>query len=92
MQTTNYDQAGPKPDTTGAATKTLAVNAAHLARCSRTTSTHPPKQSANGAIPQGTARTKVVRERPSCTFGIRPNLHHHARRIQGKSLVANKGI
>jgi multimeric flavodoxin WrbA len=28
----DYDQAGPKPDTTGAATKTLAANAAHLAR------------------------------------------------------------
>ncbi|WP_328471216.1 NAD(P)H-dependent oxidoreductase [Actinoplanes sp. NBC_00393] len=32
MQTVNYDQAGPKPDTTGKATKTLAVNAAHLAK------------------------------------------------------------
>lgn len=32
MQKTDYDQAGPKPDTTGAATKTLAANAAHLAR------------------------------------------------------------
>jgi multimeric flavodoxin WrbA len=32
MQGTDYDQAGPKPDTTGAATKTLAANAAHLAR------------------------------------------------------------
>ncbi|GAA3246215.1 flavodoxin family protein [Dactylosporangium siamense] len=32
MQKVDYDQAGPKPDTTGAATKTLAANAAHLAR------------------------------------------------------------
>ncbi|MDQ4038012.1 MAG: NAD(P)H-dependent oxidoreductase [Actinomycetota bacterium] len=32
MNTLDYDQAGPKPDTTGAATKTLAANAAHLAR------------------------------------------------------------
>jgi hypothetical protein len=28
----DYQDAGPKPDTTGAATKTLAANAAHLAR------------------------------------------------------------
>ena len=27
-----YRDAGPKPDTTGRATKTLAANAAHLAR------------------------------------------------------------
>lgn len=32
MQALDYDQAGPKPDTTGAATKTLAANAAHLAK------------------------------------------------------------
>jgi multimeric flavodoxin WrbA len=32
MQKVDYNQAGPKPDTTGAATKTLAANAAHLAR------------------------------------------------------------
>jgi hypothetical protein len=32
MNTLDYDQAGPKPDTTGKATKTLAANAAHLAR------------------------------------------------------------
>jgi len=32
MNKLDYDQAGPKPDTTGAATKTLAANAAHLAR------------------------------------------------------------
>jgi multimeric flavodoxin WrbA len=31
MGRVDYDQAGPKPDTTGKATKTLAVNAAHLA-------------------------------------------------------------
>jgi multimeric flavodoxin WrbA len=31
MQTVDYDQAGPKPDTTGRATATLAANAAHLA-------------------------------------------------------------
>jgi len=31
MQKTDYKDAGPKPDTTGAATKTLAANAAHLA-------------------------------------------------------------
>jgi multimeric flavodoxin WrbA len=35
MQKTDYDQAGPKPDTTGAATKTLAANTAHLARLLR---------------------------------------------------------
>jgi hypothetical protein len=35
MNTTDYDQAGPKPDTTGAATKSLATNAAHLARLIR---------------------------------------------------------
>jgi multimeric flavodoxin WrbA len=32
MQTVDYDQAGPKPDTTGKATATLAANTAHLAR------------------------------------------------------------
>lgn len=35
MRTVDYNQAGPKPDTTGAATKTLAANAAHLARLLR---------------------------------------------------------
>ena len=32
MQKVDYVDAGPKPDTTGAATKALAANAAHLAR------------------------------------------------------------
>jgi len=32
MQGVDYDQAGPKPDTTGRTTKTFAANAAHLAR------------------------------------------------------------
>jgi multimeric flavodoxin WrbA len=32
MEKTDYVDAGPKPDTTGTATKTLAANAAHLAR------------------------------------------------------------
>jgi multimeric flavodoxin WrbA len=32
MGSVDYDQAGPKPDTTGAATKTLAANTAHLAQ------------------------------------------------------------
>lgn len=32
MNKLDYDEAGPKPETTGAATKTLAANAAHLAR------------------------------------------------------------
>jgi hypothetical protein len=32
MQKVDYDQAGPKPDTTGGTTKTLAANTAHLAR------------------------------------------------------------
>jgi multimeric flavodoxin WrbA len=32
MQTLDYIDAGPKPDTTGKATATLAANAAHLAR------------------------------------------------------------
>jgi multimeric flavodoxin WrbA len=32
MQKLDYDKAGPKPDTTGATTATLAANAAHLAR------------------------------------------------------------
>ncbi|SES00448.1 Multimeric flavodoxin WrbA [Lentzea xinjiangensis] len=41
MQTLDYDRAGPKPDTTGAATKTLAANAAHLARLLRDTP-YPP--------------------------------------------------
>ncbi len=41
MQKTNYDQAGPKPDTTGTATKSLAVNAAHLARLLKN-SQYPP--------------------------------------------------
>ena len=31
MGSVDYDQAGPKPDTTGAATKTVAANTAHLA-------------------------------------------------------------
>lgn len=35
MRTVDYNQAGPKPDTTDAATKTLAANAAHLARLLR---------------------------------------------------------
>lgn len=32
MNRLDYDKAGPKPDTTGAATKALAANTAHLAR------------------------------------------------------------
>lgn len=32
MNTLDYDLAGPKPDITGKATRTLAANAAHLAR------------------------------------------------------------
>ncbi|MDQ3732990.1 MAG: NAD(P)H-dependent oxidoreductase [Actinomycetota bacterium] len=32
MNKLDYDEAGPKPETTGAATKSLAANAAHLAR------------------------------------------------------------
>lgn len=32
MQALDYDQAGPRPETTGAATKTLAAHAAHLAK------------------------------------------------------------
>jgi multimeric flavodoxin WrbA len=32
MEKTDYKDAGPKPDTTGTATKALAANAAHLAR------------------------------------------------------------
>jgi multimeric flavodoxin WrbA len=32
MGTVDYDKAGPKPDTTGAATRTLATNTAHVAR------------------------------------------------------------
>ena len=32
MQKKDYKDAGPQPDTTGAATRTLAANAAHLAR------------------------------------------------------------
>lgn len=32
MNKLDYDKAGPKPDTTGAATKALAANTAHLAR------------------------------------------------------------
>jgi len=32
MQTVDYDQAGPKPETTGKATAALAANTAHLAR------------------------------------------------------------
>ena len=32
MNTLDYDDAGPKPETTGAATKALAANTAHLAR------------------------------------------------------------
>lgn len=35
MQKKDYLDAGPKPETTGAATKTLAANAAHLARLLR---------------------------------------------------------
>ena len=41
MQSVDYDEAGPKPDTTGAATKSLAANAAHLARLLRA-SRYPP--------------------------------------------------
>jgi hypothetical protein len=32
MQGVDYNEVGPRPDTTGAATKTAASNAAHLAR------------------------------------------------------------
>jgi hypothetical protein len=32
MQKTGYVDAGPKPDTTGAATRTLATNTVHMAR------------------------------------------------------------
>lgn len=32
MGKVDYNDAGPKPDTTGAAIKTLATNTAHLAR------------------------------------------------------------
>lgn len=32
MQGVYYNQAGPRPDTTGATTKTAAAHAAHLAR------------------------------------------------------------
>lgn len=32
MGKVDYTDAGPKPDTTGAATKALAANTAHLAR------------------------------------------------------------
>ena len=35
MQKTDYVDAGPKPDTTGAATRTLAANAVHAARLLR---------------------------------------------------------
>ena len=35
MQKLDYKDAGPRPDTTGSATKTLAANAAHLARLLR---------------------------------------------------------
>ncbi len=35
MGKVNYNDAGPKPDTTGAATKALAANTAHLARLLR---------------------------------------------------------
>jgi multimeric flavodoxin WrbA len=35
MQKTDYNEVGPRPDTTGAATKTLAAHAAHLARLLR---------------------------------------------------------
>ena len=41
MQKVDYADAGPKPDTTGAATKTLAANAAHLARL-LTAEPYPP--------------------------------------------------
>lgn len=41
MGKVDYDQAGPKPDTTGAATKTLAANAGHLARLLQA-SQYPP--------------------------------------------------
>jgi multimeric flavodoxin WrbA len=35
MQSTDYKDVGPRPDTTGAATKSAAANAAHLARLLR---------------------------------------------------------
>ena len=35
MGSTDYNEAGPKPDTTGATTKTAAANAAHLAQLLR---------------------------------------------------------
>lgn len=41
MQKVDYADAGPKPDTTGAATKTLAANSAHLARL-LTAEPYPP--------------------------------------------------
>lgn len=41
MQGTDYNEAGSKPDTTGAATKTAAANAAHLAHLLQTAQ-YPP--------------------------------------------------
>jgi multimeric flavodoxin WrbA len=41
MQTVDYVDAGPKPDTTGSATRTLAANTAHLARL-LASSPYPP--------------------------------------------------
>ena len=41
MHKIDYDQAGPKPETTGAATRSLAANAAHLARLLKN-SQYPP--------------------------------------------------
>ncbi len=46
MQKTDYADAGPKPDTTGAATKTLAANASHLARL-LTAEPYPPATKAS---------------------------------------------
>jgi multimeric flavodoxin WrbA len=48
MQKTDYVDAGPKPDTTGAATRTLATNTAHLARLLQASPYPPADQGSDG--------------------------------------------
>ncbi|MGC4868422.1 flavodoxin family protein [Micromonospora sp. DT53] len=48
LQTVDYRDAGPKPDTTGRTTKALALNTAHLARLLADQS-YPPPDTKNAA-------------------------------------------
>ncbi|MFF4880646.1 hypothetical protein [Micromonospora sp. NPDC000668] len=51
LHTLDYQDAGPKPDTTGRTTKTLALNSAHLARLLAEQPYPPPDAKGAGREP-----------------------------------------